>query len=344
MSKCSHPLAKRKQLIFWNSAIYTVRLAHSLLYHHAPIRRQRPSCSHTSAVSSTIILQRFTMLQCLNNQIACVSTCRQPTCCKTACYYRCLLSTVEFADLSARVSKSSRRPQILVELTCSWFQEPSSGVWMLMFVASWLAALSFFLSIVSRNVIFLCSLIDSQQWLVFLRAFSFDFPTLLFCLPQPSSCSLSNSISPCSFFTSPAHRNSSDYFCLSHLPTWSLLFGSVCCLVFQWLSFLIGVSLHQLSSSACFSFLNPLNSHLPLFPPPLHPWHQTASVHQALSGFVRLDFCKIPALIFATGSIAVVLMRRHLKEKANYFLKWNITGQLTPPLHVEIHQSPVSRL
>lgn len=37
------------------------------------------------------------------------------------------------------------------------------------------------------------------------------------------------------------------------------------CLVFQRLSFLIGVPVHQLSSSACFlSFLNPPNSHLPL--------------------------------------------------------------------------------
>lgn len=82
---------------------------------------------------------------------------------------------------------------------------------------------------------------------------------------------------------------------LPHPPTWSLPF---LCLAFQRLSFLIGVSVHQLSSSACF-FLSQ--------PPPLPNSHLPFSSHHLCVAGIRppascLPTSRSPVCFYVNGS------------------------------------------
>lgn len=98
------------------------------------------------------------------------------------------------------------------------------------------------------------------------RFLSFDFPSLCFCLPHAPHHLI---LSPlhCSLFTSPFPLRIEILAITFAFPIFrqSLLFRSVCCLVFQRLSFLIGVSVHQLSSSGCFFFPSSILQNL-IFP------------------------------------------------------------------------------
>lgn len=157
------------------------------------------------------------------------------------------------------------------------------GGWMLMFVGSWLTIFFifvylFFAFIGFRKVVFLCPVIDvafmvDSSAILNSCLFSFKIPFfwLSISLLLSSSCSSSsNSISPALFALHisfpPAYRNSSDYFCLSHLPTvsplsLSVLSGFPAAVIFNWCfcapAFILWLFF--------FSFLNPPKSHLPCF-------------------------------------------------------------------------------
>lgn len=232
------------------------------------------SCSHTFQVVPCQQLFCWSpLLHCLNKIIP-LSTCC--TLCANsprdygnfhkpaACYYH--LSTVEFVFQGVQGEQTNPDTH---RLWWKWAGLQTSGTtsrwkdwpWLgsiLMFVGSWLTRLAFF-SLEHRfqecRLPLFCDwchvyawfISRSQQLLVFLQAFSlltfylssFVFPSLPHAphhlIPSLLHCSFL--ISP--FFFLPAHRNSGDYFCLSHLPTvsplsLSVLSGFPAAVIFNW--------------------------------------------------------------------------------------------------------------